>query len=401
MAGEVELGKLLTDIEAGKSPSAENTPAGEGEWGVLKVSAVQLGRFAPRENKVIRSAELIHRRYEVKHGDLLMTRANTEELVGLVCRIQHPPARLLLSDKTLRLHVDESVADPAFIALVLGQRAVRQSIRDKATGTSAGMKNIGQGQIRQLLVPDVPLEEQRQVVAAHAAFERRIEVLERTQQKLRVATRAVVSQALDVPDRVPFGSWIDRIEAGRSPMAEDTPAGDGEWGVLKVSAVRAGWFVPSENKVVRNQAHVDPAYEVSLGDLLMTRANTEELVGLACVVDVPTRRLMLSDKTLRITPNKKADARFMALALSMPGVRQQIRVAATGTSASMKNIGQRGVRALVVPNVPVEGQRRIAAVISSARCRELALEKQIAKLRTVQRGVVEDLLTGRSKGYAA
>ncbi|MGA4839464.1 hypothetical protein [Streptomyces sp. G45] len=351
---------------------------------------------------MIRRAELIHKRYEVKHGDLLMTRANTEELVGFACVAQQPPPRLLLSDKTLRLHVDTTVAEPEFIALALGQLAARQRIRALATGTSAGMKNISQEQIRQLPVPDVALGEQRRIVAAHAAFERRIAGLERVRNKLRVATNAVVGRALDVPHQVTLGSWIDRIEAGRSPLATDTPAGEGEWGVLKVSAVQAGGFVAQENKVVRERLHIDPAYEVARGDLLMTRANTEELVGLACVVDAPTRRLMLSDKTLRLVPDANvADAEFIALVLSSPAVRSQIKVAATGTSASMKNISQEAIRALLVPDVHKGEQSRTVSVLRAARRREALLKQRIIKLRTIQQAVVEDLLGGRAPVSAA
>lgn len=151
-ADDLALDHYLRDIDTGKSPVAENTPAGDGEWGVLKVSAVQEGWFQSRENKVIRDAAHIQPRFEVRPGDLLMTRANTEALVGLACIAETPPPRLMLSDKTLRLVVDEGVADPAFVSLALLRPAVRNQVRAMATGTSAGMKNISQRQIRQLRV---------------------------------------------------------------------------------------------------------------------------------------------------------------------------------------------------------------------------------------------------------
>src|SRR3954471_22309326 len=99
---------------------------------------------------------------------------------------------------------------------------------------------------------------------------------------------------------VPLGAYLRGIETGKSPAAENTPAGEGEWGVLKVSAVQADGFAALENKVVRDAGHIRPEYEVRPGDLLMTRANTEALVGLACVALAPPPRLMLSDKTLRL-----------------------------------------------------------------------------------------------------
>ncbi|WP_327416563.1 hypothetical protein [Streptomyces sp. NBC_01233] len=393
--GHVELGDLLCRIEAGKSPMADDAPAGQGEWGVLKVSAIQAGRFVARENKAVRDAALIHPGYEVRPGNLIMTRANTEELVGLACVAVAPPPRLMLSDKTLRLVVDESVADPTFLALVLAQPSLRKRIRSLATGTSGSMKNIGQGQIRRLPVPDVPLGEQRRIVAAHNAIERRIAGLERVRKKSAIVEASLLAS----PFRgqwVSLGSWLRRIETGNSPLAEGTPAGAGEWGVLKVSAVQAGWFQPTENKVVRDPDLINPAFSVRHGDLLMTRANTEALVGLACVAENPPRQLMLSDKTLRLVVKENvADPRFLEAVLATQGVRRQISAAATGTSGSMKNISQSAVEELLVPDVPLGEQRRLSGALEASKRQSSLVQRHVEKLRAVQRGMMGNLLVGR------
>ncbi|MFJ4898731.1 hypothetical protein [Streptomyces sp. NPDC088727] len=395
-ADYLALDHYLSAIDTGKSPAAQNTPAGGGEWGVLKVSAVQEGWFQSRENKVIRNAVHIHPRFEVRPGDLLMTRANTEALVGLACIAETPSPRLMLSDKTLRLVVNEEVADPAFVALALLRPATRNQVRAMATGTSAGMKNISQRQIRRLMVPCASLEQQRRIVAVHAAFERRIGGLERLLAKLRDVSDSFATQAMAAaPGVVPFGTWLQRIEAGKSPMAEDTPAGDEQWGVLKVSAVQPGQFRATENKVVHDSGLINPQYEVRAGDLLMTRANTEQLVGLACIARNPPPRLMLSDKTLRLVPDETvAEPQFMELTLLSPSVRRQIRAMATGTSGSMKNIAQDAVRRLLVPDVPAKEQKRVVAVVAASRRRAEAVMNQIAKTRVAQRAVSEELLRG-------
>jgi type I restriction enzyme S subunit len=105
---------------------------------------------------------------------------------------------------------------------------------------------------------------------------------------------------------------------------------------------------------------------------------------------------MLSDKTLRLVPNEEvADPGFVELALLSPRVRSQVKARATGTSASMKNISQAAVRQLLVPNVPTEQQRDVVETVRASRKRAEATRRQIAKLRSVQQGVVEDLLAGR------
>lgn len=145
------LDQILTGIDAGKSPDCPDIPAQSDEWGVLKVSAVHPNGFRAEENKVITNPSYINPAYEVQDGNLLITRANTYELVGLTCFVKNPPHRLLLSDKTLRLNVNSNLAFVQFVFYALQMPFVRRQIENNATGSSAGMKNISQKIIRNLL----------------------------------------------------------------------------------------------------------------------------------------------------------------------------------------------------------------------------------------------------------
>ncbi|MGW5136113.1 restriction endonuclease subunit S [Streptomyces sp. NPDC004135] len=285
--------------------------------------------------------------------------------------------------------------DPHFLAHAVQARTAEILAMVEETSHGTGRLDTERLQELEIGVPSMP--EQRRVVAAHAVIERRIAALERVRDKLQSADTALVSAELTKSrDEVPLSSWLRRIEAGRSPLAQDTPAGDGEWGVLKVSAVQADGFVGRENKVLRDAEFINPQFEVRSGDLLMTRANTEDLVGVACVVENPPPRLMLSDKTLRLVVDvSMADVGFVAAVLSNPAVRVQIKSAATGTSGSMKNISQGSIERLLVPDVPLEEQKRVQAAMVGARRRVNSLQTQIAKLCTIQRGLMEDLLSGK------
>src|SRR5579864_5434640 len=59
------LNSLLMGIDAGKSPSCPDQPAGASEWGVLKVSAIHPKGFRAEENKVIINPAYINTAYEV------------------------------------------------------------------------------------------------------------------------------------------------------------------------------------------------------------------------------------------------------------------------------------------------------------------------------------------------
>jgi hypothetical protein len=97
------LGDLLVDIEAGKSFACEPRRAKYDEWGVIKVSAMTWGEFREEENKAVPGGRKIDPRHEIHPGDVLVSRANTEEYVGAPVLVRSCRRGLLLSDKSLRL----------------------------------------------------------------------------------------------------------------------------------------------------------------------------------------------------------------------------------------------------------------------------------------------------------
>jgi len=197
------LGQVLICIDAGKSPNCPDTPATAGEWGVLKVSAVHPNGFKPEENKVITNPTFINPIYEVKNGDLLITRSNTYELVGLTCLVENPPPRLLLCDKTLRLNVDNQRACTELMAYIIQTPFVRSQIQINATGSSAGMKNISQEIIRNILVA-LPKErdEQERIVTILNSYDTRIRTEEAYRDKLKLQKKGLMHDLLTGKVRV-------------------------------------------------------------------------------------------------------------------------------------------------------------------------------------------------------
>jgi hypothetical protein len=72
---------------------------------------------------------------------------------------------------------------------------------------------------------------------------------------------------------------------GWSPQCENQPAQPGEWGVLKVGCVNGTRFDANENKALPPELQPDLTCVLRQGDVLMSRANTKELVGMAALVD--------------------------------------------------------------------------------------------------------------------
>lgn len=155
----------IRSIEQGWSPQCESYPAETpDEWGVLKVGCVNGGVFTASENKRLPSELEPISQYALKQGDLLISRANTRELVGRAAVVPEDHSRLLLCDKLYRLRMDVARCVPEFLAAFLGIGGARSQIELQASGASSSMLNIGQSVILDMSVALPPIEEQLQIV---------------------------------------------------------------------------------------------------------------------------------------------------------------------------------------------------------------------------------------------
>jgi type I restriction enzyme S subunit len=154
------LGNLLSGIDAGWSPNCEGEPPSQGEWGILKVSAISSGVFKPSESKRLAAGLLPIPSLEVRQRDVLVSRANgVAELVGRCVLVEHTPSRLMLSDKTLRLVPRPDTIRPFILTASMSSHHTRLQIGTLFSGSS-GQKNITQKQLRTLLIAVAKWDEQ-------------------------------------------------------------------------------------------------------------------------------------------------------------------------------------------------------------------------------------------------
>ena len=169
-------------------------------------------------------------------------------------------------------------------------------------------------------------------------------------------------KTFDIPENwkwIRLGSILHYIDTGKSFKCDEIPPTGNKCGIIKVSAVTWGKFNENESKTCySNESWVD-AYEIHKNDFLICRANTAALVGGCVIVDKISKRLMLSDKVLRLHFTKMIYPFYVLWALRTPFVRNQFGSMSTGTSESMKNISQDILKNTVIPLPPIPEQRRI------------------------------------------
>ena len=179
----------------------------------------------------------------------------------------------------------------------------------------------------------------------------------------------------------------------------DDPPTAGAASVLKTSAVSGGRFLPEECKRI-TPADVPRARLSPLANtILISRMNTPDLVGEVAYVPADHPWLFLPDRLwmTRFKPGACIDARWLAYVLSSAPYQQQIKAAATGTSGSMKNISKDSLLGVPVLFPEHEEQTAIATLLSDLDAELAALEARRDKTRALKQGMMQELLTGRTR----
>ena len=192
----------------------------------------------------------------------------------------------------------------------------------------------------------------------------------------------------------------EKIEQGWSPQCDNQPAEDEAWGVMKVGCVNGDRFDPLENKALPLDLVLLAEYELQPKDILVSRANTKELLGSAAIVPEDVRaKLLLCDKLFRLRTVSDVDGEFLTFYLRTPTARYQYEREATGASGSMQNIGQGTLKNLVVPLPPIDEQRQICRRIKfETEKLDLLLqqsESAIARLTEYRTALITAATTGQ------
>lgn len=221
---ERRLGDLLEGIEAGRSFGGARGPAGPEEWGVIRVSAMTWGDFKSDENKMV-PAEDADARWEIRQGDLLLSRANTTDYVGAAVLVRETRPRLLLSDKSLRLLVKPDV-DKSWLLRALSAPQSRRQISAVASGTSDSMRNVSQEKLRAITLRVPPSDCQAAIAQRIESELQRIvdlrKALNAAERRAYGLRRSILASAFrgqlvpQDPDDEPASVLLERIVAERA-----------------------------------------------------------------------------------------------------------------------------------------------------------------------------------------
>lgn len=294
----------------------------------------------------------------------------------------------------VRVHQDQ--VDPGWFNAVLQSSWGQSHLENQCYSGSTNQVELSRARLVGTEIPVPSLGEQRRIAEMLEEMDAAIEETTDVASKYASLKQGVV-------DTLFSERWAWRKGALKeflvgAPKNGFSPSEVDDWTgvrVLGLGCLTTDGFSPRQLKNVPYGCSSVSSAVLSDGDLLLSRANTRDLVGLAGRYRSVGGVCLYPDLMMRLLPNGQVLSDFMEYSLRHSYMRRQIMASAVGTSESMVKISSEIVRNMDFYVPSLEEQRRIVSIIEAHDERIAAERARLEKLRKLKAGLMDDLLTGR------
>jgi type I restriction enzyme, S subunit len=395
------VGGLIDGLEAGVSVRSDGTRSG-GPF-VLKTSSIASGRFDPSEAKQIVDADVGRARCSPERGSVLISRMNTPALVGEVGYVDADHPELFLPDRLwlARSRRDRPV-DMRWLNYYLSSTDGSQAVRELATGTSGSMKNIPKHRLLALEISLPPAPEQRAIASALGDVDELIASLERLIAKKEAIKQGMMQELLAGNTRLSgfTEAWSTHKLSQLGVFLRGRGIKRSEVRSSGVACIRYGeLYTVYRGYTSSTVSFVSPAVAAMAlplrqGDLLFAGSGeTREEIGMCVAFTGAPPAVAGGDIVVLRAPD--VNPVFLSTLTNTPKVAAQ--KARFGQGDAVVHIGSRGLGSIEVDLPSRDEQDAIAQVFIDADKETRQLEAQLVKVRNVRRGMMQELLTGRTR----
>ncbi|WPP48935.1 restriction endonuclease subunit S [Catalinimonas niigatensis] len=345
----------------------------------------------------------------IKDGDIIMADAS-EDYSGIgksveVKNLGEKPAisglhTFLLRDKN-REFVD------GFRAYIHSMTPVKKSMDRLATGLK--VYGVSKGNLKTVLVPVPPQPEQQAIATALSDVETLITNLDKLIAKKKAIKQAAMQRLLKSPDhggqRLPGfeGEWVE-VTLGqiisKHQLGGNYPNNEVEnsYPLIKMGNLNRGSISLSKLEFISNNIIPNEMDKLKYGDLLFNTRNTLDLVGKISVWRNELNTAFFNSNIMRIEFKEKyiGSTFFMNYLLNTKKYLTALKALATGTT-SVAAIYTRDLVKLELLIPSPKEQKAIATILSDMDKEIETLEKKKSKSLRIKQGMMQELLTGRTR----
>jgi len=384
------LAEIIDELESGVSVNSENRNAISGELGILKTSCVTSGTFNPKEHKAVLPAETPLVKCPVRKNSIIVSRMNTEALVGANAYVDKNYDTLFLPDRLWQTVITNPEISVRYVSFMLASEQAREAISSKCGGTSGSMKNIAKPQFLSVQIPLPPLEVQHQIVAEIEGYQKIIDgarqVLDNYSPHIAVDPTWPIRTLSDACKAIltgPFGTALhesDYVAEGipvinPKNIVDGQISRDGAKAVAPETRDRLQEFTVRENDIVIGRR----------GEMGRCAVVTADMNGWLCGTGCFVIRL-----------NEQCDTRFAHLQISSPAVKAYLEAQAVGVT--MMNLNQGILSSLQFPLPDLEIQRAIVAEIEAEQTLVAANRELIRRMEAKVKAAIDRVWGSASAG---
>jgi len=319
-----------------------------------------------------------------------------EEKVA-VLGAEHLP--LCMNTSTMRFKTKSSHVCQSYFMHYLRSNLFKEQISGKATGSA--QLNFGPAHVAlvELLLP--PLAEQEAIAAALSDADTLIEALEQLIAKKRQVKQGAMQELLQQKDTdevrllEEVSSLKGRIGWQGLKQTEFTTNEDEPFLITGMNFKDGAIRWDEVYHVSEERYEIAKDIQLRTGDVLMTKDGT---IGKVLYIDeIPSPgKASLNSHLLLFRPIRESyHPKYLYCQLSSKRFTDFIELNKSGTT--FFGISQAAVGKYPVLLPPIEEQEAIAAILSDMDAEIAALEEKLTKARQVKQGMMQELLTGRTR----
>lgn len=264
---------------------------------------------------------------------------------------------------------DSAQINPSYLFYFL--KSIKKQMHLLSRGVA--QNNINLSVLRQIKVPIPDLNVQERIVNALDQMQNNIKLRQMELSKLDILIKArFVEMFGDLKFDTPVSKYIESLTAGKSLAGKEKCTNK----VLNTGAVSYDKF-KNDYKYLPSNYVPDENNKVRTGNVLISRMNTQELVGATAYVWEAPENTYLPDRLWRANLKENVNSIFLWQVLIHPLLKLQIQRVSSGTSGSMKNISKSNFLKLKVPDVNEESQNKFATFVQQVDKSKVAIQKSL------------------------
>ena len=362
------------------------------------------GAILPKQNRLL--SEVLKGYTYFENGDVIVAKITPCMENGKAAYVDNLPCAIGFGSTEFHVLRPKRGIDGQYLFWMLWGPHFRDRAHSNMTG-SAGQKRVPAGFFDRYDIPVPPLADQRRIAAILNAANALRAKRRASIDQLDAIVQSTFLEMFGNPVRNPkgwqeckFGDVIERLEGGKNVAPSDAPS---EYRILKVSAVTYGEYRPEEAKWLPPDFRPPASYIVRASDLLISRANTVDLIGATAYVWETPEKIVLPDKIWRFVWKKNApiNSLYVFHMSRHKDFQQMIGTRASGTSGSMKNISKPKLLGLTIQLPPLHLQELFAARFRRMREQRARLVKQLIETDALFASLQSQAFKGGLPGSSA